>query len=228
METNPKTPVCKRCGQCCRAGGPGLHVPDLDLIGRGVLPWRFLVTLRRGERVEDNVAGRVAALDAEMVKIRGRAGGGVCILFDEWTRACRIHEDRPTECRALFCEDDRALREIYQTDRITRWDLLGDHPDLLRRVKEHEARCSWELLDRLVSDWDRDPGVEEEIRDRVDYDEALRDGLVREFTVDPRDTWFLLGRPLAEGLLGLGVAVQSGPGGIRLSRLPGGLPEPAR
>jgi hypothetical protein len=52
-------PVCRRCGRCCRLGGPALHTADLPLILQGRLTPAELVTLRRGEGVTDNVAGTV-------------------------------------------------------------------------------------------------------------------------------------------------------------------------
>ena len=219
-------PVCERGGACCRAGGPGLHGEDLDLVARGVLLFRHLVTLRKGERVADQVAGRVIVLEEEMVKIRGRAGGDACILYDEWGRACRLHPDRPAECRALFCRDDRAITAMYQEGRVTRRDLLGGLPELLRLAREHEARCSWEKIGLLVAEWERDSRVEGAVRDLVILDEAFRDRLSRDFGADPRETWFLLGRPLADGLPGLGITVHTGPAGIRLFRPPTG-PTPA-
>ena len=52
---------CKRCGQCCRLGGPVLHKDDLSLLDRLDAPAKEtvpfgmadLVTLRTGELVRD-------------------------------------------------------------------------------------------------------------------------------------------------------------------------------
>ena len=74
---------CKRCGQCCRLGGPVLHRDDLSLLDRldapakGTVPFGMadLVTLRTGELVRDDVIGTLTPLESECVKLapaRGR------------------------------------------------------------------------------------------------------------------------------------------------------------
>ena len=68
---------CKRCGQCCRLGGPVLHRDDLSLLDRldapakGTVPFGMadLVTLRTGELVRDDVIGTLTPLESECVKL---------------------------------------------------------------------------------------------------------------------------------------------------------------
>ena len=65
---------CKRCGQCCRLGGPVLHRDDLSLLDRfdapakGTVPFGMadLVTLRTGELVRDDVIGTLTPLEANV------------------------------------------------------------------------------------------------------------------------------------------------------------------
>ena len=92
-----KSLPCRRCGTCCRLGGPVLHTEDLQLAARfdvGIREFAQgpaqtvtaaaiaelnrngkgfgladLLTLRRGELARDDVAGTLLPLDAECVKI---------------------------------------------------------------------------------------------------------------------------------------------------------------
>lgn len=67
---------CRRCGTCCEKGGPSLHLADKPLVVDGQIPARCLFTLRKGERVRDNVAGTLVPLEREIVKIRGGTAAG--------------------------------------------------------------------------------------------------------------------------------------------------------
>ena len=132
------SPVCRRCGQCCRAESPALHLADLPLVRRGALSRTHLVTLRRGETVNDNVAGRLTVLEREMVKIAVTRAAQACVFYDAASRACRIHASRPVECRALFCEDTSAIEGLYQQERLTRADILNTEGGLWELVSFHD------------------------------------------------------------------------------------------
>ncbi len=134
--------VCERCGTCCQAGGPALHREDLRLFDAGVLTRAHLVTLRRGEPVHDNVAGVLAELPEEVVKIAGLAGAQACRFHDVAARACAIHDNAPLECRALFCRDTSGIEAVYATGRLTRADLVGSAGALWELVSFHDARFS--------------------------------------------------------------------------------------
>jgi len=119
------TPICRRCGQCCQAGGPALHLADLPLVRSGTISRAHLVTLRQGETVNEDVTGRLIVLEREVVKIAGKGKSPACLFHDGAARACRIHASRPVECRALFCEDTSGIEALYQKDRLTRADILN-------------------------------------------------------------------------------------------------------
>ena len=72
---NAAAPVCRRCGACCRLGGPSLSREDLPLLAAGVLSPATLMVLRRGEYVTDNVAGGVGPAPVELVRLRPGQGG---------------------------------------------------------------------------------------------------------------------------------------------------------
>jgi Fe-S-cluster containining protein len=133
------TPACRRCGLCCQKGGPALHHADLPLLAGGALGRADLFTIRRGETVSDNVAGTLIALEAEIVKIASAGQGFACRFHDSAAGACSIHETRPTECRALFCEDTRAIEELYAVGRLVRADLIEPSGGLFELVLFHDA-----------------------------------------------------------------------------------------
>lgn len=136
--TSSGSPVCRRCGRCCESGGPALHLADLALVEAGVIQRRDLVTLRSGEVVHENVAGGLATLTSEMVKLAGRGSGFSCRFHDISTKACGIHDSRPVECRALFCEDTAAIEGLYREDRATRADMIAPGGGLWELVEFHD------------------------------------------------------------------------------------------
>lgn len=137
-KTSSGAPVCRRCGRCCESGGPALHRADLPLVEAGVIQRRDLVTLRSGEVVHENVVGGLTTLASEMVKLAGRAAGFSCRFHDVSAKACGIHDSRPVECRALFCEDTSVLESLYLENRATRADMIAPGGGLWELVEFHE------------------------------------------------------------------------------------------
>ncbi|OIO02845.1 MAG: hypothetical protein AUJ49_05535 [Desulfovibrionaceae bacterium CG1_02_65_16] len=131
---------CRRCGECCRKGGPALHRQDLGLFsGEKALDLCDVVTLRAGERVYDQVLDRVLPLEAEMLKFKGADGTWACVFLDAEAGDCTLYARRPAECRALFCADTAPLAAMYDKDRLTRRDLLPEGHPVLAVLAEHEA-----------------------------------------------------------------------------------------
>ncbi|MFP5220990.1 MAG: YkgJ family cysteine cluster protein [Acidobacteriota bacterium] len=131
-------PVCRRCGRCCESGGPALHRADLPLVEAGKILRRDLVTLRAGEVVHENVAGGLTTLACELVKLAGRGSGFSCRFHDAALKACAIHDWRPVECRALFCEETTAIEGLYREERATRADMIAPGGGLWELVEFHE------------------------------------------------------------------------------------------
>jgi len=136
--TNP--PECRRCGECCRKGGPALHAQDKALFeGGDALDLSLVVTLRAGEPAFDQVLGRVIPLTSEILKLKGTGGSWTCSLYDASANACGLYASRPAECRALFCQDTSELAAMYDKDRLARRDLLPKGHGVLAVMDEHEA-----------------------------------------------------------------------------------------
>jgi len=201
--------ACRRCGTCCRKGGPALHTEDIALVRSGVIGIENLFTIRAGERVHDNVRGRVVSLHSEIVKIKGQNDAWTCLFYDAGTTACRIYRRRPLECRALACWDPSELERIYQQNRITREDLIGSIRGLWDLVQTHESRCSHEKLAEMISKLkiSPDPFLTVAIRECIGYDNHLRRLTVEKSGIAPALLDFLFGRPLQETVKMHGITV---------------------
>ncbi|MDD4953106.1 MAG: YkgJ family cysteine cluster protein [Desulfovibrionaceae bacterium] len=207
--------ACRRCGECCKKGGPALHKKDLGLIGPGrALGLKDLVTLRAGEPVHDQPRGAVLALDSEVVKIRPAPGSAACVFYQAQDSACGIYPDRPLECRLLDCRDTSAIEAEYHRDRLSRADALGPDNPLLELVREHEKNCPAGRLAELVHALD---GVDAqsaalELGRMLRYDAEMRRLSLERAGLSPDQLDFFFGRAPEEVLGPLGVRLdRSGP-----------------
>ncbi len=196
---HPHTP-CRRCGQCCRLGGPALHQADLPLVRNGTLAPGHLLTLRRGQPVTDNVAGGVAPSAEELVKLRPVPGGRAC-LFLRHPAACAVYASRPAECQALSCQAPAALADLYRRQRLTRADIIPAGSPLAELCAHHEAETDLVRLAALC----RQAAVghqaaRAEVLRQLRFDAAFRDLLVERAGADPSSLDFYLGQPLAQVL----------------------------
>ena len=217
---------CRRCGTCCRLGGPVLHREDLASVlppgsveknGFGLAD---LVTLRAGELVRDDVARTLAPLDTECVKLDPVEGdsGWACRFLGRDAGApagrdavCRIHSVRPAQCRALSCTDTRKIAALYTRDRIVREDILRavEAPAAWREVPAaHEDRCSVRRMAELAHavPWSKAPCREsEELVRLLRFDIAFRQLCVERGHIPEAYLLFLLGRPMVLLLAGFGL-----------------------
>ncbi|MDJ0801365.1 MAG: YkgJ family cysteine cluster protein [Desulfobacterales bacterium] len=221
-EANPET--CRRCGECCRQGGPALHPVDRPLVEKGLIPAACLYTIRPGEPVHDNVAGRLAFAEADIIKIKGNAADWTCCFLTEDGRGCRIYADRPEECRRMQCWDTRAIEAFYRQERLSREDLLGGVTGLWELIAHHEERCAYHRLKALVPPLSGSSPARKKamdaIRDMVSYDESLRALLVEQGQAEADMLDFLLGRPLTRTLSGFHIQVDRTDDAIRLTYSP--------
>lgn len=116
-------PRCRRCGQCCLAGGPTLMRQDAPLLEKGRLPVEALVCLRRGEWARDDARAVVRPLEKELIKVAEAARHGKqasaahpwrCPYYRAGGDAagCGIYAQRPAQCRMLFCADTGPLEDL--------------------------------------------------------------------------------------------------------------------
>ena len=201
---------CVRCGTCCEKGGPGFHENDRDLIDNGVIPSRHLFTIRKGEFAYDNVKGGLVPVDSDIIKIKGKKDTWTCIFFDEENKQCSIYNDRPLECRALKCWDTRELEKLYARHRLTREDLIAEIEGLWDLVKDHQERCDYGKIGRLIHELEG-PQQERARRDLIriiQFDVEIRKLVVEKGGLDSEMLDFIFGRPLKETLPNYGIKIQ--------------------
>ncbi len=212
MSPQRSTAVCRRCGACCRRGGPALHRDDAPLLRRGVLAPSRLVTLRRGDWVRDAVAGGLGPAEAELVKARPGPDGTGCVFYHEG-EGCVIHDVKPAECRALFCDAPEALAAMYRRDRLTRRDILSPNSALAALCAQHEAETDLVRLDALCRRAaGGDGAARAEVVRILRLDAAYRELLVERAGVPAGDIPFYLGRPPGTALPSCRAALA--PGGL--------------
>ena len=214
---NPKNPEpensqsdCIRCGTCCEKGGPGFHQEDRELIETGVIPSRCLFTIRKGELAYDNVRGCLLPVDSDVIKIKGKADSWSCVFFDEAGKQCTVYDDRPRQCRALKCWDTSELEKIYAGRRLTRKDLVSKVEGLWDLIQDHQRRCDYEKIIKLIDDLDAPAGerARKELLEIIQFDVEIRKLVVEQGGMDPQMLDFLFGRPLAKTLPNYGINIR--------------------
>lgn len=206
---------CRRCGTCCRQGGPALHRGDLPLLAAGLLPLADLITVRRGELVHHPLENTVRAAGVELVKIAGSGRQWTCRYYDD---GCTIYDRRPLACRLLKCWETGDVEALIEKDTLTRLDILpGDHalvPAIL--FQEREFPCEGFAEIHAGSE---EPSQERvaELQGRAGAELRFRSELVARHRLGLGEELFFFGRPYFQLLQGLGFAVAEGPAGLVLS-----------
>lgn len=209
---------CRRCGTCCKNGGPALHREDRTLVAEGLIPACHLFTIRKGEPVRDNVRGTVSPLVHEIVKIKGVGGRWTCTFFEEASTGCRIYEARPLECRVLDCRDTRQIEALYERTRLRRGDLLADVGGLWELIDDHERRCSYARIARLLGDGFKNgfPVNEDALQEMIRFDYHVRQLTVAKAGVDRQMLDFFFGRALTDTIKMFDIALKKHGSGYRL------------
>jgi Fe-S-cluster containining protein len=201
---------CRRCGTCCRKGGPTLHWPDRHLVETGRLPLNVLYTLRSGEWVHDPIHGGRRPLTGELIKIKGAGKSWACTYFDTDAGACRNYEHRPLECRCLKCWDTTAIAAVSERDLLTRKDLFAKVDGLWELIEAHERICDCRQLAASIQELRRtaDPDLAVRIVETIDYDAELRKAVAGKKLAESAALDVLFGRPLHKTLHQFGIAIR--------------------
>jgi Fe-S-cluster containining protein len=201
--------TCRRCGTCCKKGGPAFHQADKALIESGEIPAKYLYTIRKGEMAHDNVRQCLEPVSSDIIKIKGKGNSWTCLFFDKAQAACSIYDHRPIECRALKCWDTDQLEALYSQKRLTRGDLLAGIEGLWDLIKGHQQRCSYDTILALVKAIDSDqPGhARQKLAELIQFDNEIRKLAVSRGGLDADMLDFLFGRPLNQTLKNFGLSV---------------------
>ena len=218
--SNTSDQTCRQCGTCCRKGGPALHQADRHLVTEGLIPAADLYTIRTGEPVRDNVAGRLSYANADIIKIKGHDDGWCCRFLEKKSDRCTIYDRRPVECQALQCWDTRAIEVLYDRERLTRKDVLEGVEGLWELIRDHDRRCAYPIIrnqaGRLSGAAAEQTAALDIITEMVKYDESLRKLLAENGHAPETMLDFLLGRPLTATLHGFHIKAERTAGRIRL------------
>ncbi len=196
MKHSATDAFCRRCGACCRKGGPALHTEDLPLFsGENALSSAHVTTLRAGEPAHDQLRGRVIPLAVELLKLKNAPGSTACAFHNARENACLRYKRRPAECRALFCGDTTRLAEMYETGRLTRRHLLPEGHPVLNVLDEHDALVSPRRIAELAGPArEGDAGARAELTRMAHLDRVFRERMTERAGIGPEHHEFFLGR----------------------------------
>ncbi|MBF0539841.1 MAG: YkgJ family cysteine cluster protein [Nitrospirae bacterium] len=199
---------CNRCGECCRKGGPTLHISDAKLLTEGHLSYSDLYTIRSGELVYNNIEDKLINIDFELIKVKELEGQRTCKFFKDQGNECSIYEHRPLQCEKFECWNSEKLMEAFLEDKLTRSILLAGDDSLTIIVNNHEIRCSYETLKELFDDIAEGKDVTQEIFEILQYDADMRPLLAKNLSIKPEYIPLLLGRPLEQTLHMFGFKIE--------------------
>ncbi len=213
MKTESARTHCIRCGECCLRSSPTLQMEDMHLIRDGLIQRCDLYTIRIGELVRDNISDQLRISEKELIKIKEKDVGKGCIHYDENSKACRIYDHRPAQCAALFCWDEAEFMRVYKGPKLTRKEIIDDNI-LLGLMDQHEKKCSYQAVERLVRQIEAEgEKAVEGIITLLRFDLQLRPFVSEKMEIDPKEMDFVFGRPLTETITMYGLQVKREPDG---------------
>ncbi|MDP2862272.1 MAG: YkgJ family cysteine cluster protein [Desulfobacterales bacterium] len=190
---------CKRCGTCCKKGGPSFHIEDRALLEDGFISAKYLYTIREGEPVRDNISERIVYAPSDIIKIKGQKNGWTCFFYDETEKRCAVYEYRPLECKLLKCRDTRDIERIFGKKLLTRKDIISTVEGLWDLVIEHDQRCSYKKIRKLIDESGKTKkgDLSGKVAELIEYDKIIRELVVKKGQLDSELLDFLFGRPLS-------------------------------
>lgn len=207
--------ACRKCGNCCKEGGPALHIQDLELIKRGIIPLHHLITIRKGELAYNPSAGKIQPVNVELVKIAGSGSKWDCCYYGEDT--CSIYANRPHACRVLKCWDTAEILDIVEKDTLSRFDIIENSDPLIPKIKEHDIICPCGDLGFLQTHLSGlSDEIKTELEQRVRKDLHFRSRVIAEYQLKVSEELFYFGRPFFQILQPLGIRISESFTGIHL------------
>lgn len=207
--------TCRKCGNCCKQGGPALHSQDLPLIRDGRIPMSALITVRKGELAHHPLTG-LQPVGVELVKIIGAGRQWNCCYFDE-KAGCTIYDIRPHACRLLKCWDTEDILAIVEKDTLSRFDILEPDDPLIPVIREHERICPCEDLQEIrLHIGQLSEKKKKELEKRVRDDLRFRTRIIADYQLKLSKELFCFGRPFFQLLQALGVGVSESGSGVVL------------
>ena len=187
---------CKKCGDCCRQGGPALHKRDIDLVRDGKMPISTLITIKKGELTHNPLTGVVQPAGVELVKITGKGQQWECCYYDE-QKGCTIYKNRPQACVLLKCWDTKDVFNIVEKETLSRFDILGSDDPLIPAIREHERIYPCPDFLYIRDNMGQLPDQQKkELEKQVRDDLSFRTRVISDFNLKLSEELFYFGRPL--------------------------------
>lgn len=170
----------------------------------------------------DNVKNRMTPAGTDIIKIKGRDSDLTCVFFAESGNGCTIYDKRPLECRVLKCWDTREIEKIYAKNRLTRRDLVSNVAGLWELIDDHQTRCSYEKIHRLLKmlDGDKTKTALKDFHEIFQYDTQIRELAVQKGGLDPEIVDFLFGRPIIKTIIMYGFKMEKKGDTYRIVSIP--------
>ena len=212
--------ACRRCGTCCRQGGPALHGPDLALLRSGALSPDILITVRKGELAHPPLGNDPEPVASEFLKLAGQGGTWCCVFYDNLAKGCRRYDCRPMACGLLDCQEPGPLLALAGQDLLTRFDCLDADDPLLPLMREHELSCPCPDLATIkhhLQEPARADTLLAGLEAAVARDLQFREQVASAHRLSLGMELFAFGRPLFQVLSALGIRMRNTPSGLQLA-----------
>jgi Fe-S-cluster containining protein len=196
--------LCRRCGECYRKSSPTLLLEDRDLIMRGVIPIRYLYTLRKGEKAYDNLNHTLINLHEELIKVKEKKGTRECIFFDSLSSSCTIYEHRPLQCRVFLCSRPEYLKGLFKRKKLQRTDLVNN-PAILTIIDAHNKRVDMAYFIETIESLSNSDRIKDKTVELILYDLHFREFIKEKLPLNPDEIQFYFGRSLSEILKDFGI-----------------------
>ena len=183
---------CKRCGSCCKKGGPALHHIDISLIEKGYIAPAHLVTLRKGELAYHPVEHSLIELQSEMIKIKGNEADWTCGFYEKKGKSCLIYAHRPVECEKFACWDTSEIEGLFLKDLLRREDIIPKQSSLFEVVAAYDEKLPPQLVFSLLME-----KKEHDLVSLSEFDRRFRSKVGENYGLSQEEMDFFLGRPIA-------------------------------
>jgi len=207
---------CRRCGECCRRGGPVLHSEDRGLFAGKIISITDVVRVRKDEPAFDPMQGRVVRAAAEMLKIGGSGRSWSCRFFSPDPPACTVHADRPLECRLFFCRAPEDLAAVAGSDLLALPAVPDLDPALSGLAGEFDRTFPFSAFNVLLRKAVHDRGALAELSDLVNRELRFRMKTCAARCLSPSLEAAILGRPFFLSAAASGFEVREREGGLAL------------
>ncbi len=193
---------CKRCGTCCKKGGPILHREDIALMDNTTLSLENLITIRIGEQAYNPITDTVEPAECELIKIAGKGAQWECLFYENADSSCTIHSSRPLECRELECWNTGKIKAVIGQNCLSRSDLLGSDDPVREYMNLHEEKCSYREIHSLLSDISNNQSQDsiKTLTSLIQTDLLVRSKATALFQLSLQKELFLFGRPLFQAV----------------------------